>query len=286
MKRFWIIIIISFLSAFNMRAQSLKETLAFADTLYAGNNYEAALRQYKRVLFFNATDNENGYVHQRLADCYFAVQNLEKSLFEYSIAYNLESSDSIKNEFTFKRVLIHTLMENYNDASMELLSMEDSLSDYFSKRRSFYTGVIDLLQHDSTTKAKISFINSLNATDSLSIKKVENLFSHYHPNRPHPTVARILSIIIPGMGQLYIGDYKNAINSFILSGGLATLFMIVAVNYTFVDAFFGVMPHFQRYYFGGVKHAKSGALEKREYNRKKLLSDLYIVFESRTVSSN
>jgi len=285
LKRFWIIIIISILSANIVRAQSLKETLAFADTLYAEKNYEAALRQYKRVLFFNETDNGTGYVHQRLADCYFAVQNLEKSLIEYSIAYNLESSDSIKNEFTFKRVLIHTLMENYNDASMELLSMDDSLSDYFSKRRSFYTGVINL-QCDSTTKAKISFINSLNATDSVSIKKVKSLFAHYHPNRPHPTMARILSIIIPGMGQLYIGDYKNAINSLILSGGLATLFMIVAVNYTFVDAFFGVMPYFQRYYFGGIKHAKSGALEKREYNRKKLLSDIYIVFNNRAVSSN
>lgn len=280
MKRFWIIIIISILSAFNLQAQSLKETLAFADTMYTEKNYEAALRQYKRVLFFNVSDNENGYVHQRLADCYFAVQNLDKALFEYSIAYNLESNDSIKNEFTFKRVLIYTLLENYNDASMELLSMEDSLSDYFSKRKSFYTGVINL-QFDSASKAKINFINALNSSDSVSIKKVERLFSHYHPNRPHPNLARVLSAIIPGSGQLYIGDYKNAINSLILSGGLATLFMIVAVNYTFVDAFFGVMPYFQRYYLGGIKHARSGAIEKREYNRKNLLNNIFTVFENR-----
>jgi tetratricopeptide (TPR) repeat protein len=285
LKRFWIIIIISILSAFNVRAQSLKETLAFADTLYAENNYEAALRQYKRVLFFNETENENGYVHQRLADCYFAVRNLDKALFEYSIAYNLETNDSIKNEFTFKRVLIHTLMENYNDASMELLSMEDSLSDYFSKRRSFYTGIVDL-QMDSATNAKIHFIKALNPSDSVSIKKVESLFAHYNPNRPNPTLAKILSIFVPGLGQLYIGDYKNAINSFILSGGLLTVFMVIAINYTVVDAFFGVMPYFQRYYFGGVKHAKSGALDKQEYNQKKILSQLYTVFENRIVSPN
>ncbi len=83
---------------------------------------------------------------------------------------------------------------------------------------------------------------------------------------------------MPGLGQFYNGDYKNAANSFILSGALITLLFAVAVNYTFVDAMASVIPYFQRYYFGGMAHAKKGAYEKRDYNRKKTAKSVVYYF--------
>lgn len=280
MKQFWIIITISILIPINAFTQSLTETLAFADTLYAQKNHEMALKQYKRVLFFNDSENENGYIHQRLADCYFAVRNYNKALFEYSIAYNLETNDSIKNEFTFKRVLIHTLLHNYDDVSIELLSMNDSLSDYFAKRRFFYMGIVDL-QIDSTLNAKQNFINAIGAEDTVSLKKIDKLFSNYNPHRPNPLLVKMMSIFIPGLGQAYIGDYKNAINSFVLSGGLFTVFMAVAFNYTVLDAFITVMPYFQRYYFGGIARAKKGAIQKQQEKREKMIAQTIRIFNER-----
>jgi tetratricopeptide (TPR) repeat protein len=279
LKRFCLIIIISVISFLNAFTQSLEESLAFANKLYSEKNYEAALRQYKRVLFFDEVE-KYGYIHQRLADCYFAQQTFDKALFEYSIAYNVESKDSIKNEITFKRVLIYTLQQNYSDVNMELLSLNDSLSDYFSRRRAFYNGVISL-QIDSVKTAKSFFIKALYPEDSISIKKTDSLFARYHSGRPNPKVARVLSVIIPGMGQIYIGDYKNAINSFILTGALATVFMIVAINYTFMDAFVGVLPNFQRYYFGGIKKVASAAREKQLDRKTQMLNSVLSVFATR-----
>lgn len=196
------------------------------------------------------------------------------------MAYNVEPNDSIRKELSFKRALIFTLQENYNDAFAELLSLEDSLSDYFAKRRSFYYGIIHL-ENDSISASKTNFINALNSNDSLSIKKTDSLFRHFHPHRPSPLVAKTLSVFLPGLGQLYVGDYKNSINSILLTGAIAAVFINVGLKYTLFDAMVGVLPHFQRYYLGGIKKVGTAALEKQKAKKEKLLQSMLEVFAHR-----
>jgi hypothetical protein len=282
LRQFCIIIIISFVAIFKLAGQSLDELVAYADTQYQEKNYDLALTQFKRVLFFDETE-KYGYVHHRIADCYFAKQNFNRALFEYSIAYNVETIDSVKNELTFKKILIYTLLESNNDAISEILSLNDSLSDYFTKKKSFYWGVANI-RIDSVLQSKANFIQAL-GDDTISIQKIQLLFKKYHPNRPNPKLAKALSAVLPGLGQWYIGDYKNAINSLVLNGSLISLMFMVAINYTFIDATIAVFPQFQRYYFGGIKKVGIAALKKKEDNKNKLLNSIFKLFADRKKQS-
>ncbi len=274
MKQF-LTIIFSFFIIGNSFSQDINQTLAFANEKYAEQNYNIALKSYKRVLFFDTAASYN-IIHSKLADCYFYENDLENSLLHYDIAYNLEENDSLKNEYSFKRILIFTLQNNYSDASQEIYSLKDSLSLYFNKRKEFYLGIIDL-QNDSIESSKAHFINALNSNDSIKTNTIKEAFSKVNLRKPNPKLAKYLSII-PGLGQTYSGNYKNAANAFLLSASLATLFLYIASNYTFIDATLSIFPYFQRYYIGGITKAEKGAIGKKFEKKNKLLSKLLFVF--------
>jgi len=280
----WIIIIISVSQISLISAQTLEQTVDLANTEFNNHDYVSAISNYQRVFFFDESQ-KYPYIHEKLATCYLYEKDINKALFEYEIAYNLETSDSLKNELAFKKVLLLIIQNNYLEANFELLSLPDSLTASFLPRRLFYQGVISL-QTDSVTNAKNQFLSALEPTDSIGKLKIEALFAKYKPNKPNPKTAKWLSTFVPGLGQFYIGDYKNAVNSFVLSGALITLLFAVAVNYTFVDAMASVVPYFQRYYFGGLNRAKKGAYEKQEENRKKILNQIITVFQQKSIAVN
>ena len=93
--------------------------------------------------------------------------------------------------------------------------------------------------------------------------------------RTNPAIPTTMSIIIPGLGQLYLGDLKSALNSFMLTSGFALLFIHTALEYSLIDAAASVLPWYQRYYQGGYENAGKIALKKREkkltYEYKKIL---------------
>lgn len=280
----WIIIITNVSQISLISAQTLEQTVDLANTEFDNHDYVNAISNYQRVFFFDESQ-KYPYIHEKLATCYLYEKDINKALFEYEIAYNLETSDSLKNELAFKKVLLLIIQNNYLEANFELLSLPDSLTSSFIQRRLFYQGVISL-QLDSVTNAKNQFLAALEPTDSIGKLKIETLFAKYKPNKPNPKTAKWLSTFVPGLGQFYIGDYKNAVNSFVLSGALITLLFTVAINYTFIDAMASVVPYFQRYYFGGLNRAKKGAYEKQEENRKKILNQIITVFEQKSIAVN
>jgi tetratricopeptide (TPR) repeat protein len=275
----WIITILNSIIATSGYSQSVEQTLELGNHQYQNKHYQGAIENYQRVLFFDTAATLN-YVHERLANCYFAEEVYEKALFEYNIAFNVENNDSIKNELIFKRVLIYVIQDRYTDAEYELLSLSDSLTEQFAQRKSFFLGLVSLAC-DSVITAKTHLYNAIQSEDSISRFRIDKAFSKYNPNRPNPTLAQVMSVIIPGAGQFYIGDYKNAANSFILSGALATLFFSTAIKYTFMDAMVSVIPYFQRYYFGGITRAKNGAILKQQEKREKMIAQTICIFNER-----
>ena len=81
-----------------------------------------------------------------------------------------------------------------------------------------------------------------------------------------PELAFYLSII-PGFGQLYSGNYKDALNAFLLDGSLLALSGYSLATLNFFDFFLLEMDATVRFYRGNMQNAQ---IEAIEYNNAKI----------------
>jgi tetratricopeptide (TPR) repeat protein len=269
-KAFFILISLVFLVA-SLPAQTVEETRAYADSLYLAGHFDEALPVYQRTAFFNrpGVDPE---VLSRIADCFISGGDLEKALEFYDHSYFAQTNDSIKKDVLFRKSACYLRSHNYNFALMELLSLEDSLSPGFEKKRNFYLGMTWFGLEDFG-KAGNYFEKA--AYDSTGQQKIREIFAdRRHFYLPNPKLASWLSIIIPGAGQIYSGEIWSGINSLMLTGFFVGLgFYVVNVSSP-VDALFTALPWFQRYYQGGFQRAADFAKNKRAKNRSRIFDEV------------
>lgn len=258
-------------------AQTVAETRAFADSLYTAGKLPDALAAYQRTAFFNrpGVDPE---VLSRIADCFIAGGDLEKALEFYDHSYYAQPNDSLKKEVLFRKSACYLRSHNYNFALMELLSLDDSLSTGFDRKRNFYLGMTWFGLEDFNQAG--SFFEKA-ATDSLSRQQIREIFADTRQfYRPHPKLASWLSIFLPGAGQIYSGEVWSGINSLMLTGFFVGLgFYIVSVSSP-IDALFTALPWFQRYYQGGFQRAADFAKHRRSENRSGIFNEVLSVIAS------
>jgi tetratricopeptide (TPR) repeat protein len=250
---------------FVARAQSLSQVLEVANQQFRLGNYSLALKEYQRFLFFDNGDEPEVYDH--IGNCFQNLGQFEQASGFYDKAFFSYTSDHLKNKALFSKVECMIYMKDFGLALADVLSLSDSISgeDYYRKElltAICYFGIEDF------TNAKTSFVNCIDPVDSVSRQKIglifENKKNFYSPN---PKTASVLSMCFPGLGQFYAGDIRNGINSILLTSALALLGTRIAVHQTIYDAFFTVMPWFQRYYQGGYVRAENIAIQKRAIHR-------------------
>ncbi|MFC2121979.1 hypothetical protein ACFLTI_10340, partial [Bacteroidota bacterium] len=211
----------------NVKAQNLEDVIAFADLQYESRNYNSALREYERALFFS-NDKKHTYLFRQTANCFFSLDDYESAMTYYDYAYINNTNDSIKLECLFQKTLCYILLKNFNLALVELYSMDESVSDYFQRKKHFYLGTCNfgLERYDEAFNSFLSSASEDNETKDRLISHFKNKKRLFRPN---PKTALILSIIVPGSGQIYSGDIKNGINSFLLCGGLFAIGVNIAI---------------------------------------------------------
>jgi len=258
-------------------AQTVGETHAYADSLYAAGHLDDALPAYQRTAFFNRP-GVDAEVLCRIADCFIYSGDLEKALEFYDHSYFAQSDDSIKKEVLFRKSACYIRSHNYNFALMELLNLDDSLSPGFDQKRNFYLGMTWFGLEDFS-KAGSYFEKAV--PDSASRQRIRDLFSNTRAfQRPNPRLASWLSIILPGAGQIYSGEVWSGVNSLLLTGFFVGLgFYIISVSSP-IDALFTALPWFQRYYQGGFQRAADFARNKRSENRSRIFDEVVTIIAS------
>jgi len=252
-----------FNTAARIQAQTLDETYAFANSLFESNNYAFALKTYERVLFFDKSAQYQSDCYYQLGECNLVLGNYQNAENYYDLAYHNVSDDSLKNEIIFRKVISLLLLQRYNDGLIELFQLGNNLNKEQLQRKQFYLGIAyfgkeqfdksfdifkTLVENDSTALTELDILQNKS-------QKIEKI---------NPKTARILSMIIPGAGQMYAGDFKSGLNSMALTGGIAVFMLVVAINYSFFDAFLSVSPWFTRYYMGGYEGAEKIAIQKKK----------------------
>ena len=266
----WIIYIISFFIYLNGISQ--KQIKSFDDAIkeFNSGNYELSIPFFKRIAFFESNNIIN---LKYLADSYQKIKSYDKALVHYSLIYNVAKNDSIKNEVIIEMTKTYILQEKYNYAKIEALNIKE-INQGFTDRKNYYLSIISFFENEfENSKKYLSLISSLSDSSKKIIVKLYNGAEKNHLN-PNPKVASFLSMVLPGSGQIYCGELKSGINSFLLTGAALTAFTIINIRYSFLDAILGVFPYYQRYYTGGVINAKNIAKNKIKVKKMKTVKKI------------
>jgi hypothetical protein len=256
-------------------AQSIGETLEQAHELFGMEEYDGALKLFRRIAWFG-DDQVKAEVYPYIAKCYLYKGDYHQSIFFFRLSSNTTSSDSLFNEYALARALCEIILDNHGYALQELFQVNPGESEYFIRKYHFFLGVVYLRQ-DNIPESQLHFLSASN--NQYEYNAIIDAYNAANLNRPNPGTARFLSVIIPGAGQLYSGDTFNAANSFILNSLLVTILIRMALKQTFIDAAMGIGPWLQRYYTGGFTNAGKIARNRKISKREGLLLELYSIFE-------
>ena len=263
------VLIVFNLAAFQkLPAQNFEETIAFADHQFKSGNLTTALKTYQRALFFSE-GRENLYLFRQIAEISYINNDYESAQKYFGLAYNQSDNDSLKTELLFSKAFCQILDKNFQLAIIDLFSVNDT-SGIIQKRLNFYLATC-YFGIEEFSQAKTYFKLCVAIKDSAALRE---LFTRRNLLSPSPKKARIMSMILPGLGQFYSGDTKSGLNSLFLTSGLIALGVNISIRYSPADAIFAILPWYQRYYTGGYGKAEEIASRKRQLKRNEVYNKI------------
>lgn len=246
---------------FSCYPQTTEEVLEYAQWSYSQKKYYETIESCERIIFFEKRKNILAKAYFQLANAHLAQNNFESALEFFSKVEPVSNpTDSIALEAGFGKIICHLLQNDPQYAMIALINLKLEMPEYFQRKKIFYTAVTNFKINDFYASER-GFIELLNNRDSILVKEIFQRLL-VEKNKINPRRAKIFSMILPGTGQLYIGDYKNALKSFLLNAAIIATGVHFATAYTILDAYLFTANWFFRYYKGGFIIAQINAENK------------------------
>ena len=249
--------------------------LSFGERFYDKQLYDEAITEYKRYIFFNPHGEQTSAAYSKIALAYRNQQEWLSAIEAFRMAILTAQSDSLRYEAELALAVTYIANGNYSAAELVLLKLEMTIPPQHIKQRAAFLRGIATLYANKWDHAKEAFeAYFLSDPDPFLQAKVDSLIEetkHFYYRSPES--ARQLSMIIPGLGQIYAGDWGNGINSFVLNGSMIAWMGYKVFNRYFSDAWVIYYFLFRRYYAGNMYNAariveeKNEALDKKQAER-------------------
>jgi len=234
---------------------NLSEIHSAAERYYGEGSYDEAITEFKRYLYFSSTDSARYHdIHQKLGNCYAYQNQNGQAIAEYNKAMAYADSDSAYYRSALAVVSLYIASEQFERAQQQILNLQIGVSDSTLMRKvSLYKGINELhrFNWEASHKAFRQYF-----TDPAGRVILDSLF-HQAGNLSlkSPAFARILSAILPGLGQIYGGDYENGIRAFVLNGLLFYNFAYYYNRNHLVNTVLSGILIANRYIMGNREHA-------------------------------
>lgn len=248
-------------------AQSIGETWGFANEQFELGNYRQALVEYQRVAFFD-TNSEYSDVFQKIGESFYAIGDYHRAVQNFDIARRVAQNDSLKTELIFKKVNCLFKQNNFLFALNELLVISDLTSSYLKNKFNLYLG-IGYFGVGNYEESQHYFSKIIKAKSLPDLRDIYNDFEKFR-KRFKPSKIQTMSMILPGLGQIYSGNIISGINSIVLIGGIAVITVYIWQVYSFLDAALSMGTWYYRYFSGGYRNAEIFAIEKIEHEKEEV----------------
>jgi tetratricopeptide (TPR) repeat protein len=276
MQRKLYIILISLIFSYLSFSQNIHLVKSYADEQFRQGNFESALKNYQRVILFDTEKVYNNVFYQ-IASIHYILSDFDNAVKYYDFAYNVESNDSIKFELILKKALCNLKQENYLAALYELLDLPDDSSPVLSSKKYLYSGICYFGLEDQPN----SIFNLSHIIDSTGIIQLNETFRRYEnfKKKYRPEKVEWMSKLLPGSGQMFVGETASGINSFLLLSTVTYFAIQTSINYSFLDGILVLSSWFYRYYSGGYTHANTMAGEKISNEKMKVYKEILEIVE-------
>uniref|UniRef100_A0A7V3E6U5 Tetratricopeptide repeat protein n=1 Tax=Ignavibacterium album TaxID=591197 RepID=A0A7V3E6U5_9BACT len=214
------ILILILLVNINLFAQEyLLSKLKFADSLFSAEKYFDAITEYKRLLFFDSTNQFSFDANFRIGLCY-----KEGAKFDEALKYFVFAEVNSRNpqqifESKIYQVRINILRRSVLRAEKILNELENDLRfiDY-QEEVTYWRAWNKIFSDDWEAAAQL--FSEINETylANLCLNTYENLYS--------VDFAKYSSMVLPGLGQFYTGEYLNGILS--LSWNILSAYLTIS----------------------------------------------------------
>jgi len=251
-------------------------TFSFGDDLFLRGEYKLAVHEYKREIM----SSESEETRFRLALAEIKSGDYDEGQKELENLLVCEDPD-LKGRAQRMLGFLKLRKGEILSGRFEFVDLRNRAENPLEKAElSYWIGWSYLLEYDFASAEK-----EFNAV--AEEKSPENKFfiSSYIIAREirmntagfdhrSPVLARWLSVILPGAGQAYVGNYSQAAISFILNAtfGYLTISSLLAKRYFQSIAYFYFL--FARYYFGSGDNAYKMALEFNELQKADFVKQL------------
>jgi hypothetical protein len=236
-------------------SQELKDQFDYAHSLFQSENYFDAVTEFKRLLFFDEGKEYSYSANMLIGQSYKMGGKFSDAIYFFALAGR--SSISIEQRFNSKiEVIKCNILRRTTQLAHSLLNELEKEPLFHSRKKNinYWRGWAFAFSGE-WKNAAASFAESEN-------KELEKFALNAEGKMLSVSKAKIFSIIIPGAGQIYSGNYLNGFISFgwnLLSGYLA-------INAFIEDRIFDglAITNFLwlRFYLGNIQNAEKFAEEK------------------------
>jgi len=237
------------------------------DRFFAAGNYEAAITEYERYLFFNPAGEPASYAYQQIGLAYRNEGDWRPAIEMLRRAAAAAPNDSVKNEREITLAVAQIAAGKYDAAEILLLRVETYTEIPAVRERALFLRGIAALYGFQWDRARAAFRAYVELKGEAALPaRIDSLFADAQRRRERsPEAAVWLSTFIPGLGQVYAGDGRSGLGALVLNGSLAYWIAYKALHREYLDAAVIYYFLFRRYYAGNRYHAGRIA---REYNQR------------------
>lgn len=232
---------------------ALKQQFDLADRLYKEQNYYECITELKRLQFFDSGNQYSYITDYTIAKCYKAGAKYDDAVKYFRLALRQAKDSSDIYDLRTEIVRCNILRRTTGQALFELDQIEKSYR-YRIKEINYWRGWAYIFE--DKWKEAADYFGQIetnqplkNFCDSVENEKYSILF------------PKLISYILPGIGQFYTGNYLSGL----MSLGWNALFIYLSVNSFYADRIFdGLVTTalFFRFHRGNVQNAEKFAVGK------------------------
>ena len=256
LKKIFIILLILNLILSNLLAQDLDKQYNYANSLFNSEKYFDAITEYKRLLYFEKSEQYNYQSNFNIGLSYKFGAKYDEAIKYFYLSEMAAQSDSLKIKSRLQRIRINILRRTTDNAIVMLNELDIEFPNQVDSNTIAYWQGWAYIMADDWANASHSF-DKIDCEHPL--KKIAN---EVEDNKYSVTFATLISYILPGSGQFYTGNYVSGL----LSLGWNVLWGYLTINAFVTDRVLeGILIGgllWARFYRGNFKNAEKFAIEK------------------------